>query len=375
MLRDLSTHSRGDDLARLVHTAAIAAADERRGSLGAGLAELAERLGIRFADAETHYGNVLRALDGSAARARPLLGALLARGIALSPPQGPAAEARLVETLAWLAAHAAVDAFPALDAALGEHADGLWRASAALVRRDGGNAGRAGALVAAAHLRGSRSSAASGEAASLSGDVRDPVVRALLASPAQVAAVGAASLSGELKPAPRGPVALLLMGITGILAVYHLGRLIARFLLRYRAPAEVRISEGGVTVISRTELLGRTLRERELHIPAGALMRATREVRFPALPTYVGLIALALGSYFGLRLFADGARAGSPEFLAMGALAVLLGVALDFALESLTAGARGRCRIVLLPRRGNTICIGELDRASADAALSRLRQS
>ncbi|MEJ7728345.1 MAG: hypothetical protein WKG00_03940 [Polyangiaceae bacterium] len=128
-----------------------------------------------------------------------------------------------------------------------------------------------------------------------------------------------------------------------------------------------------MTLISRTELLGRTLREREQHVPVGSLVRAAREVRYPSLPIYAGLAALALGSYFGLRLFTEGVLAGAPEFLAMGAAAILLGVAADFVLESAVAGARGRCRVILVPQRGPTIAVGELDRAAADAALERLR--
>src|SRR5689334_8481934 len=94
MLDEIATSARGDDLARLVHTVAFAAADEKRPRIEDGLAEIAERAGITRADAETSFGNVLRALERSDAEAagsdaRLLLAALLARGVALSPPAGP----------------------------------------------------------------------------------------------------------------------------------------------------------------------------------------------------------------------------------------------------------------------------------------------
>ncbi|KYF75003.1 hypothetical protein BE18_20925, partial [Sorangium cellulosum] len=63
VLDELAGHPHGDDLARVVHTAAFAAADERRTTLEGGLAELVDRAGLSAADAETRFGNVIRALE------------------------------------------------------------------------------------------------------------------------------------------------------------------------------------------------------------------------------------------------------------------------------------------------------------------------
>ena len=195
VLDEIAALPRGDDLARLVHTVAFAAADERRGTLSEGLAEVAERAGLKPRDAETSFGNALRALERGGAEAagsatRALLAGLLARGVALSPPVGADAEARVAEALLWLAAHTSVDALTAIDAALvdqADKADGLWLAVAALVRKiDGGSApllGRPGAIIGAAALRESASEAAQIEAAALSTEVRDPIVRSVLALP------------------------------------------------------------------------------------------------------------------------------------------------------------------------------------------------
>src|SRR5688572_8996249 len=107
VLEEIAAHARGDDLARLVHTVAFAAADERRPSLSDGLAELCERANIKAEDAETRFGNVVRALERGGAEAagsatRALLAGLVARGVALSPPSGEGAEARVAEALIWL---------------------------------------------------------------------------------------------------------------------------------------------------------------------------------------------------------------------------------------------------------------------------------
>src|SRR5262245_39509750 len=140
VLDEIATLPRGDDLARLVHTVAFAAADEKRPRIEDGLAEVAERAGITSADAETSSGNVLRALargnaEAAGSATRVLLAALLARGVALSPPSGPDAEARVAEALIWLATHTSIDALTVLDDALGDRANGLWLAVAGLIRR------------------------------------------------------------------------------------------------------------------------------------------------------------------------------------------------------------------------------------------------
>ncbi|HRI71715.1 MAG TPA: hypothetical protein PK156_46100, partial [Polyangium sp.] len=217
VLAELASHPRGDELARLVHAVAITCADERKIALPDGVHDAAAQLGLSDKDADTSFGNVIVALrPSSSAAARPetraLLSALLARGVALSLPEGVEAERRVTETLVWVAAHTSIDAFVSLDAALGSKADGLWRQTAALVRRieDGSsNVGRAGAIIAVAALAASASPVAREEAKSLAIVTNDPVLQALLAN--ALRAGDGATIAGELIPAPRGPVALVLM--------------------------------------------------------------------------------------------------------------------------------------------------------------------
>ena len=105
---------------------------------------------------------------------------------------------------------------------------------------------------------------------------------------------------GELGVTPRGPAATTALALTGILFVLHAVRLVARLALAYKRPAELTVSESGVHIHARTELLGRTVRERDHVILRSALTRATRDVRFPHLAFYAGLLALAVGSYLGV---------------------------------------------------------------------------
>jgi hypothetical protein len=180
------------------------------------------------------------------------------------------------------------------------------------------------------------------------------------------------ALDGELTLAPRGPMLTAIWAVTGILLVVEAARLVGRYVLAFRRPAEIRIIGGGLEVRARTVMLGKTLREHTTVIPREGLVRVTREVRYPSLAMYAGLIALALGSYVGVGLFVDGVRAESPSMLGTGFLIALLGLGLDFALSSLIPGALGRSRLVLVPRRGPILCLSAVDLGRADRLLARL---
>jgi hypothetical protein len=167
---------------------------------------------------------------------------------------------------------------------------------------------------------------------------------------------------------------LLLLCVSGLILPLYLGRFVARVLLRARRPAELRVAEGGVTVASKLEVLGRTVRERQLHIPLGNLADARREVRYPRLAMYAGLGALAIGTYLGVSLVTDALRAGSPSLLAMGAAIFGLGVACDFVMSSLWPTRRGHHRLVVVPRKGRKLALAVEDPNAADRALRSLER-
>lgn len=376
VLDALAKHARSDDLARLVHVVAMAAADERRPRLDEGLGEAFERAGLSSAEADTPFGNVRAALeapDGGSAASRLLLGALLARGVALAPPKDAAAEEGVVEALAWLASATYVDGLQALDAAFGDGARGAWRAAAALVRRaDEGRMARVGrpaAVVALAALRTSSSAAARGELLGLAPTLRDPTLRALAADVAATRAAPAVVFGERISP-PRTIPVLVLFG--WFLAFVHVARLVARLVLRLRSPAELRVADEGITVAWRTELLGRVVARREVFLPAGAMARVSREVRFGRASVYAGLVALAVGSYVGASLLVDGAWGRSPELIAIGAAMFAVGLALDWVLETVVPERAGRCRVVLVPRKGKRVAVGGLEPALAERSLRRI---
>lgn len=332
----------------------------------------ADEAKLSRSDAETSFGNALKVLgsgpEGEAERA--LAAALWAHAIAEARRDD---DERLAGDVLWLATHSAFDALPLLDRALGDEAEDVWTAVGDRVRRidegKGTALGRGEAIVGCAALVASDSPRARKIASELATRVQDPTLARLLGAAADVP-LREVHLEGEALAAPRGPVLTVILALTGILFVMHAVRLVARLALAYRTPAEVSLSDSGIRVRTRTEMLGRTLREREHVIVRSGLVRVTREVRYPRAAFYAGLLALALGSYVGVRAFVDGVRAASPSLLLTGLVVVALGIGADFLLGSLLPGARGRVRLAFVPRTGKVLCVGDVDAQRADAAIA-----
>jgi hypothetical protein len=327
----------------------------------------AEEAKLTRADAETPFGNALKVLEsgpeGDAEHA--LACALWAHAIAESK-RGD--DDRLAGDVLWLAAHTPFDATSLLDRALGEEASVMWVSIGDRVRR--GTLGRGEALVACAALAHSGSRAAAKARAELATKIADPMLGRILAT-AEDAGPAEVRLEGEMIAAPRGPVVTTLLALSGLLFVIHGARLVARFALAYKRPTEVTLGGAGVRIKTRTEMLGRVLREREHVIVRSGLVRVTREVRFPRAAFYAGLLALALGSYIGVRAFVDGVRAASPSLLVVGLVIIALGIAADFVLGSLLPSVRGRVRVAFVPRSGRPLVVADVDQKRADDALTR----
>ncbi len=374
----LSEHPRLTDLAaatRAVMTKVTAdrSADRRAERV----AEVAIEFRLAREEAGTPFGNALDVLERGPedAAERALARALSAHALALHPPKGRDEEDHAAADLLWLATRTPFDATGLIDRALGPAAIPMWDAIAEQIRRvDQGarpSLGRAEALVAAAALASSTSAAAAKLAASMATDVRDRQLGRILEAGWTRGPVD--GVRGEMVARPRGAFATAVLALTGISLARHVTRRVARITLDYRRPAEIALSgDGGIRVRWRTELLGRTLREEEVIVPRSGLARASRDVHYPALPLYAGLLALALGSYVGMSAFVDGLRASSPSLLMAGMAIVVVGIAIDFALSSIAPGRLGKCRVLLVPRRGAALCIGGVDRAIADALLARL---
>jgi hypothetical protein len=325
----------------------------------------AKELELGDDDGKTPFGDAIAVLargpeDDAERSLASALGAL-----AVATRKETEADADLVLRLAGKTPY---DPSALLDEALGDRADALTDALAKVAKAR--ETPRERAVLASAVLLASKRPRAKKALAELA-ESGEPLVRTMLKRAERPTET---HLAGELVPAPRNPAVTVLLGVTGLLFIAAGVRLLMRLVLAYRCPAEVAASSTGVRIRARTELLGRTLRDREIVIGADALARAVREVRFPRLGLYAGLLALVLGTYVGITALVDGTRAASPSLLLWGVIFVFAGIALDLLLSSLRYGAAGKCRVVLAPRKGRTVCIGYVDPQRADAALASLAQ-
>ena len=256
---------------------------------------------------------------------------------------------------------------------LGDAGDAFWAAlGARLLQLDAGpteSAGRGEALAAVAALLSSDSSGAKEEVTRLASALTDKTLLRLLSAHRTAAPSEA---RGKLDAVPRGPVATVVLAVTGILFISAVARLAARLALAYQRPADVTVTADAVRVRSRTLLLGRTIRERDIVLGRQGLLRAVREVRHASAAFYAGLFALGLGSLVGVRVFVDGVRAASPSLLFYGLLIVTSGIALDFLLARVGIGRSGTCRVLFVGRDGESVCVRDIDVALADAALGAL---
>jgi hypothetical protein len=338
----------------------------------------AGELALTQDEVSTPFGNALDVLqrqpEGAAERA--LVRALAARAWAARPEGARRDVGRTAGELVGLAARTPFDATGLLDrVSTPEENEELWTAMADRVRRaDRGTLpapGCAEGLVAAVALASSESPAAIRLVASLLPEVSDPKLVYVLER--GHARLEGGPVVGEVAPKPHGPVVTALLCVSGISVLARALRSLARFGLAYRRPVEVTLESGGdIRVRSRTEMLGRTLREYDVLLPRAHVARAARDVRYPSFGLYVGLLALAFGTFVGVSLLVEGARSGSGSVVTIGLASITLGVAIDFILSSLLPGRRGRCRLLLVPRRGPPLCVGRLEIAAADALLARL---
>ena len=399
---DIEGHPRRDDLARLVRMVVLTAADEGHARFGDGLDEVMADKQLGAEDGLVGSCDLIQALSGDEPpilRARRVVALLLARGINLELPTDDTAAARLSQQLCWLAAHTWIDVLCALAEGLDEPTGAwAWNALAGLIRhadRRGTPNGRAEALAAVALLSASSHPAAKDGLGSLEGQLRDGLLIAALprnettsstadnaeaadddeAAHDDEAAASATSLTGELVPAPLGPIALVLWTVTGLIVVRHLFRFIANVILRCKRPTQITVVNEGVTVAAKLDVLGRTLRCRQTHIPIANLAQVVREVRYPRIALYAGLLTLALGTYLGTLLIADGGRAGSPSLLALGAAIFGAGVALDLIFANLLLGGRRKHRLLFVPRKGRVVAIVTEDQRAVERAVKRLART
>lgn len=375
---ELTEHPRLGELSSIAHGVLRKMAEEHRSLPAPEARAKADELGIKADETKTSFGDAILVLERGPedAAERTLACALWAHAIAENRPKEAEDEDKLARDLLWLATFTPFDATSLLDRALGEAASEMWVAIAGVVKKIDAQQiatpKRAEALVGVAALALSSSEDAAKLLQSVARDANDPMLKKFAASNDTEPVARETRFTAQIAAAPRSPVATTALAFSGILFVMHAVGLIARYALALDRPAEVTLRGNEIQVDSKMILLGRTLNEKKVVIQKSQLARAGREVRYPRVAFYAGLLSLAVGSYFGISMLVDGTRSASPSLLLMGLVIVALGIAVDFALRSLSPGARGKTRLLFVPRRGPAICVLAGDTKTADNALAVL---
>jgi hypothetical protein len=384
------THAHAAKIAEVAAEVAARVADARAvHASAADVEQLAARIGLEQTDAETDFGNVLSILQRGAEdpAERAIVAAFVGAGVVRATETNESSARKWAERACYLGAHAGFDPLAALpDGADPAALRPLMRALIDHARRvDQGKvppADRAELLVAVSALSEAvrRGDAELAQLTSrLAADLSDPLAQRLITAqsddaPATLVQSGpsAAALQGEIAPPPRNAALTILFTISGWLVVRAIAVFVGRLLLGLKRDARIELNASGIEVRAKTELLGRELSSIHTVFPLNGLSLVRRDVRFPSLHVYVGLIALLFGTYLGVQFLSWGALGGSIRLLSYGFVVLALGVLVDLLLVAIVPGSRGKVRVVLVPKKGSTFCIGGLEAQSADRLVAEI---
>jgi hypothetical protein len=181
------------------------------------------------------------------------------------------------------------------------------------------------------------------------------------------------SLEGRLVPRFRSRFLRLLAALSGLLVLKSLARFVGGYLMGYRRPCIVRITDSGLVLDVRTYLAGKLVRETAMHVPPWKLERVDREERFRYAHVLVGALFFLLGVGLGFGLIVEWAWTRAGVYLLLGLGAMALGIALDAAVVFLVPAARKRSALVIVTRT-RRFRIEDVDVTSATRFLEALEE-
>lgn len=342
----------------------------------------AEQHGVSRQSAESPSGNVLAILErGATSDVEQKLVVAFAvlgfRALATTAKDADSVAERFVRAADWLELATPFVVYPFVDLLLDEATVArVQRAlgDAVLADQDGSAGSRARNAVRLSALAASSSPSAAAERARIAPGLVDPAVREqlfALAPDESLTTAPGARISGPLGRVPKGGLLGFLRLATGLALLQWIGRGLG-FLVGVRRVGEVALVGGGLSVVRRLELLGRTVRTSEETWTRSSLVTAARTVRYPALPALVGALALALGILAGSFLATEAVASGETLLLWIGAALLLGGAVFDLGLSVLLPAREGRVSLELAGERGRALRLRSVPVDDADAFLRAL---
>ncbi|MFO0693031.1 MAG: hypothetical protein U0230_05705 [Polyangiales bacterium] len=342
----------------------------------------AEQHGVSRQSAESPSGNVLAILErGATSDVEQKLVVAFAvlgfRALATTAKDPDSVAERFVRAADWLELATPFVVHPFVDLLLDESTVARVHrvlGDAVLADQDGSAGSRARNAVRLSALAASTAPSAAAERARIAPHLVDPAVREQLFALAPDEALASAPgprVAGPLGPVPKGGLTGFLRLATGWALLQWIGRGLG-WLVGMRRVGEVALVGGGLSVVRRLELFGRTLRTREETWTRSSLVAAGRSVRYPALPALVGAVALALGILAGSFLATEAVASGETLLLWVGAALLLGGAAFDLGLSVLLPARHGRVGVELAGEGGRALHLRSVPADEADAFLSAL---
>lgn len=334
---------------------------------------LAAEHGVTFDDASLPSGNVLSILEQGpdGAVEHGLVSALAVSRLVDVPTQGGErneAFDRWVEYADWLEAETDYRVYDYVDLLLTEPlAAAFWDrlADGIIAERDASPAGAARVASRVTAVAAIDSEVARAATRRIGKHAASPIARAVAGGPRPGAQT---EIKGVLSRPPRGGFLGVLRLISGLALLQGLWRMGA-WALRARREATLRVTSEGLELTEALHVLGRQLRGGRTVFPLRDVAALSREVRYPRLLLLLGSAALATGLLVGGVWIVEGVWTGETYLLALGALVLLGGAALDLALNVVPRGQKKQvaCRIDFASER--SIRLHEVSQDEADAFL------
>jgi hypothetical protein len=161
-------------------------------------------------------------------------------------------------------------------------------------------------------------------------------------------------LGGELRHRRAGvpwSAARVALHVTLLFVPWFVLQQLARFFVGFRRQATLRLAPDGLVLRRRASILGRRMRDSELHYPLTTVLGIGRVKRYRWLHLLLGLLCLAVGGSVGIIAIHDGIAGGYAPLALAGFGLLGLGVVIDLALNVLVPAARRQVQLeVRLPR-------------------------
>ncbi|HET6331960.1 MAG TPA: hypothetical protein VFG30_02050 [Polyangiales bacterium] len=389
-------HARATALGAFAYAVLASQAERKLTQIDAAFVQsAANEHGIDREAAATPAGNLLAVLENGPRDSQQslLVGGFAAAGfgnvcLAAKGGERRAAAIVLVEHLSWLEMATPYRVTPFLGVMLPGEIRGVVEDALidAILGEDGridpaaiDGAARARNAARLTTLARTQSDAARTALGRVSDQANDPatraVARALLGDHVQLGLAAAHPLRVHgvaHAPSRRLPFAII-RWVTGIALLSALYRTVC-FLLALRREAEIELEGGLLRVRGRTTFLGKTVRSTEACYTLDRINGAFRRARFALLGSAVGVISLSCGVLLGGHLLFDGVRGGAPFLLIAGAAAVLLGAALDLAIEVLLPARKGQVELQVDVVGARSVRVSRVPLLDADRLLSALAE-